>query len=82
MTAGRCSPALGAVVALALGLPAAAAELPLWELGLGVAGLSLPHYRGAEKSGRWLLPTPYAVYRGEVLRANRDGVKAMIFDTD
>lgn len=55
---------------------------PLWELGLGVAGLSLPHYRGADESGRWLLPTPYAVYRGEVLRANRDGVKAMLFDTD
>ena len=82
MTVGRCGPGWGAAVALALCLPAAAAELPLWELGLGVAGLSLPHYRGADKSGRWLLPTPYAVYRGEVLRANRDGVKAMLFDTD
>ena len=59
-----------------------AADLPLWELGLGVAGLSLPHYRGAEKSTRWLLPVPYAVYRGEVLRADRDGLKAMLFDTD
>ena len=55
---------------------------PLWELGLGVAGLSLPHYRGAEKSTRWLLPVPYAVYRGEVLRANRDGVKAMLIDSE
>lgn len=60
----------------------AAGELPLWELGLGVAGLSLPHYRGADKSSRWLLPVPYAVYRGEVLRANRDGVKALLFDSD
>lgn len=63
-------------------LPAAAVERPLWELGLGVAGLQLPHYRGAERSSRWLLPTPWAVYRGEVLRANRDGLKAMLFDTD
>ncbi len=76
---------LTALAALLLGpglRPAAAAELPLWELGLGVAGLSLPHYRGAERSTRWLLPVPYAVYRGEVLRANRDGVKAMLFDSD
>ena len=47
-----------------------------------MAGLSLPHYRGAEKSTRWLLPVPYAVYRGEVLRADRDGVKAMLIDSD
>lgn len=67
---------------LVLVAPLQAAELPLWELGLGVAGLSLPHYRGAEKSTRWLLPVPYAVYRGEVLRANRDGVKAMLLDSD
>lgn len=72
---------------LALGLlsalgPAAAADLPLWELGLGVAGVSLPHYPGAERANRWLLPVPYAIYRGEVLRADRDGVKALLFDTD
>ncbi len=73
-----------AALLLAAGLPgpAAAAELPLWELGMGLAGLSLPHYRGAERSTRWLLPVPYAVYRGEVLRADRDGVKALLFDTD
>lgn len=61
---------------------AAAADVPLWELGLGVAGLNLPHYRGAEKSRRWLLPVPYAIYRGDVLRADRDGVKAMLLDSD
>lgn len=79
----RLCAALVAAVLLLPGLrPAGAADLPLWELGLGVAGLSLPHYRGAERSSRWLLPVPYAVYRGEVLRANRDGVKALLFDSD
>lgn len=79
----RLPAALVATLLLLPGLrPAVAAELPLWELGLGVAGLSLPHYRGAERSTRWLLPVPYAVYRGEVLRANRDGVKALLFDSD
>jgi MipA family protein len=79
----RRAAALTLALATGLAAPAArAAELPLWELGLGAAGLSLPHYRGAERSTRWLLPVPYAVYRGEVLRANRDGVKALLFDTD
>ena len=77
----RLRMALGAAALLA-STPLLAADLPLWELGLGVAGLSLPHYRGAEKSTRWLLPVPYAVYRGEVLRANRDGVKAMLIDSE
>lgn len=72
-------------LALVLGLTAPlvlAVERPLWELGLGAAGLSLPHYRGAERSQRWLLPTPWAVYRGEVLRADRDGVKALLLDSE
>lgn len=61
--------------------PAAAAERPLWELGLGVAGLSLPHYRGADQTHSWLLPLPYAVYRGPILKADREGARAVLFDT-
>ncbi|MFT3817443.1 MAG: MipA/OmpV family protein [Rubrivivax sp.] len=69
--------------ALLLMPPAApAAELPLWELGLGVGALSLPHYRGAEKSRNWLLPVPYGVYRGEILQADREGLKAKLLDSD
>jgi len=59
-----------------------AAEAPQWELGLGVGGLQMPLYRGAQASRRWLLPVPYAVYRGEILRANREGVRALLLDTD
>ncbi|MFO1330684.1 MAG: MipA/OmpV family protein [Rubrivivax sp.] len=59
-----------------------AADLPLWELGLGLSALSLPHYRGAEKSRNWLLPFPYGVYRGDVLQANQDGIKAKLIDSD
>lgn len=72
------------VVALALVAagPSWAADRPLWELGLGVAGLSLPHYRGAEKSSRWLLPLPYAVYRGDILRADREGLKLLLVDSE
>ncbi|GAP37301.1 MipA/OmpV family protein [Piscinibacter sakaiensis] len=61
-------------------MPAPAATQPLWELGIGVAGLRLPHYRGSAQSQAWLLPAPYAVYRGEVLRADRDGLRARLID--
>ncbi|MFN3567272.1 MAG: hypothetical protein ACK4V1_14985, partial [Burkholderiaceae bacterium] len=52
------------VVAIA-SLPAAArAEgLALWEVGLGVAGLYLPDYRGADRARGYALPFPVVVYR-------------------
>lgn len=58
----------------------AASERPLWELGAGVAAASLPHYRGAANSRAWLLPLPYFVYRGEILRADREGLKMLLLD--
>ena len=54
---------------------------PLWELGLGVAGLRLPDYRGSDQSHGYLLPLPYIVYRGTWLKADRDGARALLFDT-
>ncbi|HRD95503.1 MAG TPA: MipA/OmpV family protein [Rubrivivax sp.] len=61
---------------------AQAADQPLWELGLGAAWVHLPHYRGSDQSRDWLLPVPYAVYRGEILRANRDGARAVLLDSE
>lgn len=57
-------------------------ERPLWELGVGATALSLPHYRGAGKSRAWLLPLPYVVYRGEILRADREGLKLRLIDRE
>jgi outer membrane protein len=54
---------------------------PLWELGLGVAGLRLPDYRGSDQSRTYLLPLPYVVYRGTWLKADRDGARALLFDS-
>ena len=71
------------VVAAALVAAAAqAADQPLWELGLGAAWVHLPHYRGSDQSRDWLLPVPYGVYRGEILRANRDGARAVLLDSE
>lgn len=67
-----------------LGAAAAAppvADQPLWELGLGVAGLRLAHYRGADQSQNLLLPLVYGVYRGRILRADREGARAVLFET-
>jgi len=53
---------------------------PLWELGIGASSLHLPHYRGSEQSHTWVLPVPYAVYRGSWLRADREGPRAVLFE--
>ncbi|MEO7853510.1 MAG: MipA/OmpV family protein [Rubrivivax sp.] len=62
--------------------PAATSGLPLWELGAGLAGLHVPHYRGAAQAYSGVLPVPFGVYRGDILRADRDGARAVLFDSD
>lgn len=54
---------------------------PLWELGLGFSGIRLPDYRGANQSHNYLLPLPYIVYRGTWLKSDREGTRAMLFDS-
>jgi MipA family protein len=51
---------------------------PLWELGLGGTALRLAHYRGSDQSQGWLLPLPYFVYRGDIIKADREGARAML----
>lgn len=68
--------------AAALSCLPAQADRPLWELGMGIGALRLPHYRGSDQSHDWILPTPYFVYRGEILRADRDGARAVLVDAD
>jgi outer membrane protein len=57
-------------------------QLPLWEAGAGVAGLSLPNYRGSNVMQTYVLPIPYFIYRGEFLKADRNGVRTTIFGND
>jgi MipA family protein len=67
---------------LAAAATPARADQPLWELGLGAGWLQLPHYRGSDQQHQWLLPVPYAVYRGKIFRANRDGARAVLLDSE
>lgn len=55
---------------------------PLWELGLGVGAVSFPAYRGSDTQRSLALPTPYVVYRGDLLKADRDGLRGVFFDSD
>ena len=52
---------------------------PRWEVGVGVAALSMPAYRGSSEQDGYLFPVPYAVYRGEVLKVDREKVRGMFF---
>lgn len=78
-----------AVMAVLMGLgglafseTSVAEPLPLWEIGAGVGVLALPDYRGSDETSTYALPTPYFVYRGKYLKADRSGLRAKLFDND
>ena len=60
---------------------AAAAEVPLWEFGLGVGTVAFSDYRGSDRTSAYVLPVPYFAYHGEFLKADRDGVRGLLFDS-
>jgi MipA family protein len=55
---------------------------PLWEVGVGAGVAAFPHYPGSDQTRAWVFPFPYIVYRGKYLRADRDGVRGQVLDTD
>lgn len=59
-----------------------AEDKPLWEVGIGVAPMRLPDYRGSDESRNYVLPLPYLVYRGEILRVDRGGIYGRLFESD
>lgn len=78
----RGLPALLTVLLLAAPPLARAQEQPLWELGLGLGAVRFPAYRGASQARAYLLPVPYFVYRGRFLKADREGVRGQLWDSD
>ncbi|HZP91914.1 MAG TPA: MipA/OmpV family protein [Burkholderiales bacterium] len=63
-------------------LPSRAREQPLWEAGIGAAAIAFPDYRGSDQRHNYLLPFPYIVYRGDVLKADRERVRGLFFSSD
>lgn len=69
------------LVLLALATASANAEQkPLWEFGLGVGALMFDDYRGSDETNFYPVPVPYLVYRGKILKADRDGLRGLLFD--
>lgn len=58
------------------------ADKPLWEAGAGVGVMHLQAWRGAAESHDLVLPVPYFIYHGRYLRADRNGVRGVFFDSD
>ena len=67
---------------VAFNLTTAHAELPLWELGVGLGGATLPEYRGSDEQKSYVLPVPYLVYRGERLNVDRRGMRGLLFASE
>ncbi|MEK6748206.1 MAG: MipA/OmpV family protein [Pseudomonadota bacterium] len=53
---------------------------PLWEFGLGAAGLRIPAYRGSNTIDYYGAPFPYFIYRGEKIRIDDEGVSGRVFN--
>lgn len=62
--------------------PALAEQLPLWEAGAGVALIDFPHYRGSNERSTYLLPVPYVIYRGEILKIDRQRMRGLFYRND
>ncbi|MFA5073521.1 MAG: MipA/OmpV family protein [Nitrospirota bacterium] len=70
---------LGLIASLFFVSVSAASDLPVWEAGLGVSGLSMPDYRGSNQQRFYVLPIPYLIYRGEIFRVDKGGVYGLLF---
>jgi outer membrane protein len=57
-------------------------EKPLWDFGLGVGAVAFSDYRGANTTHVYVLPVPYFYYRGKFLRADRNGVRGLLFNQE
>ena len=73
------APILGLITLMCPGL-SHAYHLPLWDFGLGLGTLQAPHYRGSKTVETYTLPVPYASYRGDLLKIDREeGIRSEIF---
>ena len=56
---------------------------PLWELGIGAGALNAPYYRGSKKGDIYAIPFPYIIYRGDLVKVDRDeGIRARLFESE
>ena len=71
--------ATAAAVGMCMAAAAAAGQAPQWEIGAGGAFIDFPHYRGSDERQTYVLPMPYLIYRGEILKVDRHRVRGMLY---
>ncbi len=76
-----CAFALAACTSAMAQQPPDATAQPLWELGAFTLGVSQQAYPGSDQQVKRALALPFFIYRGEVLRADRDAVGLRAFKT-
>ena len=57
-------------------------DKPLWEAGFGITALDFADYRGSDERTTYVLPVPYVIYRGKILRVDRDRVRGLFLDSE
>jgi outer membrane protein len=87
----RCigAAALAALAPLAARAQAAASEAPIddsaarprWEVGLVLGGGRVSDYPGADQTHWRSLVAPLLIYRGPILRVDRDGIRGRLLNT-
>ena len=55
---------------------------PKWELGIGIGGLSIPHYRGSDQTSNYFAPIPYFRYSGKRLQVDKEGGRFYFYNSD
>lgn len=60
--------------------PDARGDEPLWEVGIGAAVASTPAYPASDQNQLNYLPFPTFIYRGEIFRADGEGLRARAID--
>lgn len=61
---------------------ATAEKKPQWEMGVGLGYVTFPDYRGSDESKDIFAPIPYFIYRGDVLQADRGGMRGILYRSD
>jgi len=54
----------------------------LFEIGVGVSVVNIPHYAGSEQSKSYALPFPFFNYQSKKISLNREGLKRYLFRGD
>jgi outer membrane protein len=72
----------GAALAAAACTAVQADEKPLWEVGVGTGAIVFNDYRGASATHVWPVPIPYFIFRGDILKVDRDGLRGKLFRQD